>query len=70
MSPWSPDDAPKHNSGIVSRRMRETWADIANETLARTGDEGRAIRAANSKFKPRQEREREAATGGLTIEEI
>ena len=54
MTPWEPDDASKHNSGIVSRRQRETWADIANETLARTGDEGRAIRAANSKFKPRQ----------------
>jgi hypothetical protein len=56
--PWQPDDATKFNKGIQSSRQRAVWAGIANETLAKTGDEGRAIRAANSAFKARHEAER------------
>lgn len=52
--PWTPEDAPAHNKGVQSKRQREVWAGIANETLAKTGNEGRAIRAANSALKPRQ----------------
>jgi hypothetical protein len=51
--PWQPSDAGKFNKGVQSKRQREVWAGIANETLAKTGDEGRAIRAANSAMKPR-----------------
>lgn len=55
--PWQPEDAPKHNKGVQSERQRQVWAGIANETLAKTGDESRAIRAANSALKPRHERQ-------------
>ena len=57
--PWTPDDATTHNKGIQSQRQRAVWAGIANETLAKTGDEGRAIRAANSAFKARHAAERD-----------
>jgi hypothetical protein len=53
--PWTPDDAERFNRSLTSRRQREMWAGIANETLARTNDEGRAVHAANSALKPRHE---------------
>jgi hypothetical protein len=49
--PWSPSDAPRHNSLATTRELRETWASVANETLEETGDEGRAIREANAVIK-------------------
>ncbi|HWE72135.1 MAG TPA: hypothetical protein VG328_03180 [Stellaceae bacterium] len=46
--PWTPDDAESHTRKASTRALQELWAKIANETLARTGDEGRAIREANA----------------------
>ena len=46
--PWTPDDAEKHTRKATSRALKELWAKIANETLERTGNEGRAIREANA----------------------
>jgi hypothetical protein len=50
---WTPDDAPRFNKSAQSTRVKQVWADVANEKLARTGDEARAIRAANSAIKGR-----------------
>ncbi len=46
--PWSSTDAERHTHKATSSELKELWAKIANETLDRTGDEGRAIREANA----------------------
>ncbi|HTQ70554.1 MAG TPA: hypothetical protein VMH92_03570 [Acidocella sp.] len=46
--PWTPQDAQSHTHKASSRALQELWAKVANECLARTGDEGRAIREANA----------------------
>jgi hypothetical protein len=46
--PWSPDDAERHTHKATTRSLKELWAKVANESLDRTGDEGRAIREANA----------------------
>lgn len=46
--PWTPDDAEKHTHKATSPALKELWAKVANESLERTGDEGRAIREANA----------------------
>lgn len=46
--PWLDDaDSLRHNK-LASGRLGEIWRKVANETLERTGDEGRAIREANA----------------------
>jgi hypothetical protein len=37
-----------HTHKARTRELQELWAKVANETLHRTGDEGRAIREANA----------------------
>ena len=46
--PWSASDAHKHKKGL-SPDEAEKWATIANSALGASGDEGYAIRVANSK---------------------
>ena len=46
--PWTPDEAERHTHKASTQALKELWAKIANETLQRTGDEGRAIREANA----------------------
>lgn len=46
--PWTPNDAPRHTHKAATWALKELWAKIANESLERTGDEGRAIREANA----------------------
>ena len=46
--PWTLNDAEKHTHKAVTTELRELWAKVANERLEKTGDEGRAIREANS----------------------
>ncbi|MBV9994520.1 MAG: hypothetical protein JO127_04840 [Caulobacteraceae bacterium] len=46
--PWTPDDAERHTHKAATPALQELWAEVANETLERTGDEGRAIREANA----------------------
>lgn len=46
--PWTPDDAERHTHKATTWELKELWTKIANETLRRTGDEGRAIREANA----------------------
>ena len=46
--PWLDDsDSLRHNK-LAKGKLGKLWRKIANETLNRTGDEGRAIREANS----------------------
>ena len=46
--PWSASDARRHKHGLNPTESK-AWAEIANNVLERTGDEGQAIRVANSK---------------------
>jgi len=46
--PWLDDaDSLRHNR-LAKGRLGEIWRKVANETLERTSDEGRAIREANA----------------------
>jgi hypothetical protein len=46
--PWSANDAEKHTHKATTSELRELWAKVVNESLERTGNEGRAVRAANA----------------------
>jgi hypothetical protein len=46
--PWTPNDAERHTHKAATPALKELWAEVANEALKRTGDEGRAIREANA----------------------
>jgi uncharacterized protein YdaT len=50
--PWTAKDANRHtkNPDISDAK----WAAIANSILKRTGDEGQAVRVANSKAKKKK----------------
>lgn len=49
--PWEPKDAAKHTKAAVSDSQKKKWAAIANSVLAKDGDEGKAIRIANSRIR-------------------
>lgn len=46
--PWTPDDAQRHTKKARNRKLRSTWSKTANSVLEETGDEGYAVRVANS----------------------
>ena len=46
--PWTANDAARHTHKATTSELKELWAKVANESLERTGDEGRAIREANA----------------------
>ena len=46
--PWTFVSAKSHTHKADTPERQELWAKIANECLARTGDEARAIREANA----------------------
>ena len=45
--PWSPKDADKFKKGL-SHGSKIKWAKTANSVLKKTGNEGQAIKIANS----------------------
>ena len=47
---WTAADAEGHTKLASTAKLKREWADIANDVLERTGDEGRAIRAANARI--------------------
>jgi hypothetical protein len=49
--PWQSRDAKRHTKKATTPKKRRQFAHVANEILERTGDEGRAIRGANSAVK-------------------
>ena len=46
--PWGTSDASRHTKKAKGRKQQRQWAEVANSMLESTGDEARAIRAANS----------------------
>lgn len=46
--PWLDDANSLRHNKLAQGRLGEIWRKVANETLERTGDEGRAIREANA----------------------
>ena len=46
--PWTANDAQKHTHKATTSELKELWAKVANESLERTSDEGRAVREANA----------------------
>jgi hypothetical protein len=46
--PWTASDAESHTHKATTSELKELWAKVANESLQRNGDEGRAIREANA----------------------
>jgi hypothetical protein len=46
--PWAAADASKHTKRADTAALRKLWANVANEALERSGDEGSAIRQANA----------------------
>ncbi len=45
---WKPSDAPRHTKKATTAKKKRQFSDVANSVLAKTGDEGRAIREANA----------------------
>ncbi len=52
--PWTPKDATRHTKKAKSPKAKRQFAKVANKVLERTGDEGRAIKAANAAVKKRK----------------
>jgi len=46
--PWRPEDAPKHTHKADTPHLCRLWSEVANNVLAETADEGRAVRSANA----------------------
>lgn len=46
--PWKPEDAGRHNKNAKSGKAASQWSSVANSVLAKTGNDGRAIREANA----------------------
>ncbi len=46
--PWQPSDALRHTKKATSAKKKRQFAIVANSVLAKTGDDGRAIREANA----------------------
>ncbi len=62
--PWTPEDAPRHTHKADTEDLCAVWAEVANKVLAETGDEGRAIRAANAVVARLRARRADAAENG------
>jgi hypothetical protein len=66
--PWLPEDAPRHTHKADTPHLCRLWSDVANNVLAQTGDEGRAVRAANAAV-ARQTRRSETGLAGCREDE-
>ena len=51
--PWSAADAARKTRKASTAKLRSLWAEVANSTLARTGNEGLAVREANAVVRDR-----------------
>jgi hypothetical protein len=54
--PWQPPDASKKTRKARSPKAKRVWAAVADAVLAKTNDEGRAIREANAVIKRRKKK--------------
>ncbi len=41
---WTPNDAERHTHKATTWALKELWARVANESLERNSEEGRAMR--------------------------
>jgi hypothetical protein len=62
--PWTANDAETHTHKATTSELKELWAKVANESLERNGDEGRAVREANAVV-ARQIRSVNASAAGM-----
>lgn len=47
--PWSKNDGPsRHTKKADTPAKKKQWSAVANKVLAKSGDEGKAVRIANS----------------------
>lgn len=47
--PWKANDGPaRHTKKANTPKLKRQWADVANNVLKKSGDEGRAVREANA----------------------
>jgi hypothetical protein len=53
--PWTANDAERHTHKATTPALKELWAKVANESLERSGDEGRAIRERTPSSRGRRE---------------
>ena len=49
--PWTAKDAATKTKKAKSPKRKRQWAAVADAVLAKTGDEGRAVREANAAVK-------------------
>ena len=56
--PWVSADAPRHTRRASSPAKRRMWSHVANSVLEQTGNEGRAVRAANAAVKRKRRKKR------------
>ena len=54
--PWKSSDASGKTRKAKSPVAKRQWAHVADKVLAKTGDEGRAIREANAVVKRRRKK--------------
>jgi hypothetical protein len=67
--PWLPEDAPKHTHKADTPHLCRLWSEVANNILAQTGDEGRAVRTANAVV-ARQQRRSDFGVSGERRDEL
>ncbi len=46
--PWQPSDSTRHTKKAKSATAKKQWSKVANSVMARTGNDARAVRSANS----------------------
>ena len=61
--PWEPEDAPRHTHKADTPHLCRLWAEVANNVLAETGNEGRAVRAGNAAVARARERDAQSGPG-------
>ena len=54
--PWGPSDAELKDKKANTPGKKKQWSAVANSVLARSGDEGRAVKTANGILKRASER--------------
>ena len=53
--PWTPKDATRHDKKANNPKKQRQWSAVANSVLARTGDDGMAVREANGVIRRREQ---------------
>ena len=49
--PWKMSDAPRFTKKATTQAKKKQFAAVVNKVLAKSGDEGKAIRVANAAVK-------------------